>query len=309
MALLAPETRQIADRRFAELGLRLSFGKHIDETDDFGSSRLESRLEDLREAFLDPEIKAVITVIGGFSSNQLLKYLDWEAIAENPKIFCGYSDITVLNNAMWAKTGLVTYYGPHYSSFGQKSGFAYTLKYFQKCLMNDGAFAVLPSESWSDDRWYQDQEHRNFTVNSGWKIINPGSARGTIIGGNLCTFNLLQGSEFFPGLNNDTVLFLEDDDLAGGFSAYEFDRNLQSVINLPQFDSVRGLVVGRFPRSSEMNTEKFCRIVKSKAELRDLPVLAEVDFGHTDPKITFPIGGEVALTALNTEMKLELLKH
>ncbi|PIX68846.1 LD-carboxypeptidase, partial [Candidatus Roizmanbacteria bacterium CG_4_10_14_3_um_filter_39_13] len=127
--LIGEETRQIANKRFEEMGLTLSFGKHINETDDFASSSVESRIEDLHDAFADENVKAILTVIGGFNSNQILKYIDWNLIQKNPKIFCGFSDITVLNNAIYAKIGLATYSGPHYSTFGQKLHFDYSLEY------------------------------------------------------------------------------------------------------------------------------------------------------------------------------------
>src|SRR3989339_1864763 len=133
MAILSEEIKNIANRRFEELGLKLSLGKHVNESDEFNSSLIKSRVDDLHEAFSDKNVKAIITVIGGFNSNQLLRYIDWDLIKNNPKIFCGYSDITALNNSIYAKTGLVTYSGPHYSSFGQELYFDYTLEYFKKC--------------------------------------------------------------------------------------------------------------------------------------------------------------------------------
>src|SRR3989344_421404 len=91
-AILSEETIKIATGRLNELGLKVSFGKHIGEKDEFTSSSIESRLDDLHEAFSDKNVKAILTVIGGFNSNQLLRYLDYGLIKSNPKIFCGYSD-------------------------------------------------------------------------------------------------------------------------------------------------------------------------------------------------------------------------
>ena len=91
-------------------GFQLTFSKHSSETNQFHSSSISSRVEDLHEAFSDPNVKMVITCLGGFNANQLLRHLDYELIANNPKILCGYSDITALLNAIYAKTGLVTYH-------------------------------------------------------------------------------------------------------------------------------------------------------------------------------------------------------
>ncbi len=174
--------------------------------------------------------------------------------------------------------------------------------------MRNDPYTVMPSEDWSDDLWYKEQEKRALIKNGGWKIVNEGIARGTIIGGNLCTFNLLQGTDYFPEIGQ-AILFMEDDEMAGELSDVEFDRNLQSLINLPQFKFVRGIVIGRFQKASKMTMEKISKIIKTKKELDNLPVIAEADFGHTDPKITFPIGGEACLEAAEGKIRLEILKH
>jgi muramoyltetrapeptide carboxypeptidase LdcA involved in peptidoglycan recycling len=82
-----------------------------------------------QQAFEDAHVAAVLTVIAGYNSNQLLRYVDWELIGSHPKVLCGYSDISALQHAMWAKTRLVTYSGPHYSTFGQKLYAEYTVDY------------------------------------------------------------------------------------------------------------------------------------------------------------------------------------
>jgi muramoyltetrapeptide carboxypeptidase len=81
----------VIEARFTELGLRLTYGDHVDERDAFDSSPVTSRLADLRAAFSDPDVAGILTVIGGFNSNELLPYLDWRLIAGNPTVFCGYS--------------------------------------------------------------------------------------------------------------------------------------------------------------------------------------------------------------------------
>ena len=83
-------------------------------------------------------------------------------------------------------------------------------------------------------------------------MINNGVAEGTILGANLCTFNLLQGTEYMPDLKN-SVLFLEDDETS---KQYDFDRNLQSLIHLSAFSGVKGIVIGRFQKASGMTDDK-----------------------------------------------------
>lgn len=298
-------TIKIADERFKELGLKITYGQHINVCDDFFSSPVELRIRDMHDAFLDKNVKGIFTVIGGFNSNQLLKYLDFNLIKQNPKVFCGFSDITALQNAIFAKTNLATYYGPHYLSFGEKHYFDFTLKNFKKCLMEDGEFDVLPSEEWSDDPWYQDQNKRNLIKNSGFIAINKGKAEGVIVGGNLCTLNLLQGTEYFPQLK-DSILFIEDDHEV---SFQTFDRDLQSLIHLPEFDGVKAVVIGRFQKESTVEESLLFKIIKSKQELEKIPVIADVDFGHTSPKITFPIGGLARIEVKEKESSIKIIKH
>lgn len=305
MPWINDELKEIALQRFKELGLKLSFAKHVNEIDNFNSSSIKSRVSDLHDAFADKSIKLIITVIGGFNSNQLLPYLDYDLIKTNPKILCGYSDITALANAIYAKTGLVTYYGPHFFNFGNKKNFDYTFEYFKKCLFYNKPFEIKPSSKWSDDKWANNQENRNFFENDGFWIINKGGSEGKIIGGNQCTFNLLQGTEYMPDIKN-SILFLEDDHET---HIATVDRDLQSIIHQPDFKKVRALIFGRFQIATNMTQELLTQIVKSKKELNKIPVIANVDFGHTSPQITFPIGGTAKIFARNNKVVLKILKH
>lgn len=305
LSIISEKTLAISNKRFEDLGLKLTFGRHVQECDEFNSSPVESRLEDLHEAFSDKNVAAILTSIGGFNSNQLLRFVDYGLIAKNPKIFCGYSDITAIGTAIHARTGLVTYYGPHYSSFGQKLLFDYSLEYFVKCLFNDEPFEVLPSPTWSDDAWYLDQDSRNPINYDGYRIINQGEASGVSVGGNLCTLNLLHGTEFMPVLDG-AIVFVEDDSTTNPVT---FDRDLQSLIHQPGFEGVRGLVFGRFQKKSEMTDNLLDKIIKSKHELDRMPVIANANFGHADPKFTFPIGGEVEVVASSGVTRLTVKKH
>ena len=172
-------------------GFHVSFSKHSREIDDWNSSSIQSRVDDIHEAFLDNNVKAILTAIGGFNVNQILEHIDYEIIRQHPKILCGYSDITALLNAVYAKTGLITYHGAHFSTFGFEIEPAYTQKAFFDCVMNEGYLTLKPS-----------QTAKEYTV------IQQGVCEGTIIGGNLCTLNLLQGTQFMPQA--------DDIDAAGG---------------------------------------------------------------------------------------------
>ena len=88
LSLIGREVRDIANKRFSDLKLKLTFSENVEETDMFNSSTIESRVKDIHTAFGDKNVRAIITVIGGFNSNQLLRYIDWELIKNNRTIFC-----------------------------------------------------------------------------------------------------------------------------------------------------------------------------------------------------------------------------
>lgn len=308
MGIISEATRGIATKRFEEMGLRVTYAKNVDEKDEFASSSIKSRVEDLHEAFADENVKGILTAIGGFNANQILKYLDYDLIRNNPKILCGFSDITALSNAIYAKTGLVTHSGPHFSSFGMLKGLEYTVEYFKKCLMEEGSLIVKPSKEWSNDPWFLDQEKREFITNEGYISINDGEAEGKIIGGNLCTLNLLQGSEYMPSLQ-DPILFIEDDDGFGDNFDVEFDRNLQSLIHLPDFSGVKGIIIGRSEKRVAIPIDRLKKIIKTKKELDGVPVAYGFDFGHTTPTFTFPIGGSGKFSVKDSDIKLKIIEH
>ena len=308
LALISDEVKKAAIDRLEDQGYKVTFSKNCSEKDMFMSSSIKSRVEDIHDAFGDKDVKAILTVVGGFNSNQLLRYLDYDLIKNNPKIICGYSDITALNNAIFAKTGLATYIGTHFSTWGMKKGFDYSLEYFNKCLAINDSYEIYPAIKWSDDSWYLDQENRIFIKNDGPVIINEGEAEGIALGGNLNTLNLLQGTEFMPDIRN-SILFIEDTDQAGDLFSIELDRNLQSLISQPGFDQVKGLVIGRFQRKTDINIEKLRYIISTKKELKDMPIISYMDFGHTSPLFTFPVGGRVRIVARDGKVGLEIITH
>lgn len=306
MSLLGKEQVAYAKERLESYGFKVTFGKHAMEKDAFVSSSVKSRVADLHEAFRDKEVKCVMTVIGGFNSNQLLPCLDYSLIKRNPKALIGYSDITALQNAIYAKTGLVTYSGPHFSTHSMHKGFEPIHDYFKQCLIQDKPFELVSSSKWSDDMFWIDQDKRTFVKNDGYWVINKGKAEGTILGGNLCTYILLQGTPYMPKMKG-CILFLEDDEQEGDLTDLMFDRNLVSVLQ-QQGAGIKGLVIGRFQKKSNITRQRLTEIIRSKKELEGIPVIANADFGHTMPLCTFPIGGYAKISAGKTA-KVEIVKH
>ncbi|MCL5102442.1 MAG: LD-carboxypeptidase [Candidatus Marsarchaeota archaeon] len=305
LAIISDANRKIAIGALKSLGLNVKFSPHADEINEFESSSVKSRVEDLEWAFSDAKIKGVLPAIGGFNSNEMLDHINFGVIKRNPKPICGFSDITALQDSIFARTGIVTYSGPTFSAFAMEKGNEYTIDYFRKCLMSNEPYEILPSKEWSDDHWYRDQENRKFLRNEGPKIINEGSAKGTIIGGNLCTLNLLQGTKYMPSLEG-SILFLEDDSES---KPATFIRDFQSLMHQPGFDEVKGIVIGRFQVESEFPDNLIRKMITDRPELNDIPVIFNADFGHTSPMATFPIGGTAELKADGDNASIKIVEH
>lgn len=293
MALVKGAQREIAEQRLMELGFKVSYGNNVQNHNEFFSSSIEERIEDLHNAFLDPNVKGILTVIGGYNSNQLIKYIDYETIKNHPKIFCGFGDITALNLAFYKKTGLINYSGPHFSTLGTRVGFEYTLSSFLQAVTNDAPYEINPSENWSDDSWHLEEEERTFIEQDSYLVLREGEATGKLIGGNLSTMNLLQGTEYMPSLK-DAILFIEDDEES---HMHSFDRDLQSLLHLPDAEEIKAILIGRFQRTSNITEEALRKIIDSKKELKNIPIIGNVNFGHVSPIATIPIGAMAQVTA------------
>lgn len=302
LSIVSDTNRSAATKRLAGLGLEISFGRFVDDVDLLSSASVEKRLADLHDAFADPSVDGILTAIGGYNVNDLLPHIDWELIAANPKVLCGFSDITALTSAITARTGLITFSGQHYSTFAMEQYFDQSLEWFQTVVMDRGSTSLAASPSWSDDTWYLDQKDRSIRPNEGHWVLADGSGEGTIAGGNLCTLNLLHGTEWMPAIAG-TVLFVEDD-----FESHPavFARDLMSLSHQPDFSSVEALLVGRFQRASKMDRATLAGIVHGLGIPESTPVIGNVDFGHTDPMATIPIGGTAHVRAFGEETTIEV---
>ncbi len=140
------------------------------------------------------------------------------------------------------------------------------------------------------------------------EVINPGMASGKILGGNLGTLQLLRGTPYMPSLEG-AVLFLEEvaNGAGAGVDVFEFERNLQSLTQAPDFGGIQAIVFGRFETSFKMTMEKLRYIIATKPKLENIPIICGADFGHSTPIITFPIGGWCRIrTELNDAIELSI---
>lgn len=294
LEIVTPESRKIASRRLKSLGLKIVLHEGVDT--------IEERVSEIHEAYLNPDIDGLISSIGGYRANQILNDIDWDIVAKNPKPFIGFSDITVVLNAIYAKTRTTAYLGPHFSTFGQVHFDEFTAHSFKNVLMNDQMTRVETSEAWTDDLWFMYQEDRNPIENEGRWHIQDGNFKGIAIGGNLCSMNLLQGTEFWPQVEKP-IAIVEDTSMSNiGF----FDRDLQSLLHAQE---IGGLIIGRFQKGSKITREMIEDSVATKKELVGKPVVANVDIGHTLPIATIPIGGIVDLAVRGKKSYITIVGH
>lgn len=300
MSILDKEIISLAKKTLEDLGFVVTFGKNVYKSQEYyNCATIEDRIEDLHDAFKDKNVKAILTAVGGYNANQILPYIDYDLIKNNPKILCGLSDITALQNAILKKAGLITFSGVHFINFGMKYGFDMSLECFKQMFLTDDNEINLPvSTKFSSDKWFSCQDNRTFYNNDGLVPINKGSAKGTIIGGNLCTLNLLQGTSYMPTANN-YILFIEDTSNLSDEYMLNFDRNFNSLIQTIDINKIKGIVVGRSELDADMSYEKWKMIFNSNSLLKEIPIIINADFGHTTPSFIFPIGGNCEMESSN----------
>ena len=263
------------------------------------SDSAENRAKDIMEAFKDKEVKAIISTIGGNTSHQTWEYLDFNTIRKNPKILCGYSDITSLHLALYSKCGLVGFYGPAViTQFGEHPNpDKYTLDYFFKAVTGKIG-EVKPSKEWSDDKeinWINKddlKQRRKFKRNYGYEWLKSGSAEGKILGGCLPVIKHLAGTKYWPDFKNKILLLEtpEGDDYRKGENLANIDSALGDLRNLNVFKGVKGLVFGRGFGYSDEEIKKLKEIILYNVRDYNFPILYNADIGHSDPMITIPLG-------------------
>jgi len=284
------------------LGLRVEISPYAYWRYGHTAGPAEERAGVLMGAFEDPGVDGVMAVWGGFNSNDLIEYLDYRTIRMHPKVFIGYSDITILNTVFYVKAGLVSFHGPAFVTMTHPFLMDYEVEEFRRIIMDgEGPHTVRASPSFIDDPYYYRHPERlpEERQNPGWDVIKPGTAEGRLIGGNLGTFLALAGTEYWPDLEG-AMLFVEDDEEESTASVARYFRQLRHI---GVFDKVAGLMIGRFPQVVGFKEEDSLRmIVKKCTQGYDFPIVAEMDFGHTNPIMTIPVGIKARLDAEKKEL-------
>jgi len=264
----------------------------------------QARADDLMQAFLDPSIKAIISTIGGDDSIRLLPYLDLDIIRANPKIFIGYSDTTISHMACF-KADLVSFYGPAImAGFGENGGlFPYMVDSVRKTLFSSEAIGrVSPNQDgwtvevldWADAG--NQNQKRQLNPSGEWRFLQgQGVHRGPLIGGCFSILDWLRGSEFWPDSKTwqGAILFLETAEDAPTPEVVKYGLRTYAALGILQ--QLSGILFGRpggqiDPQTFSAYDDVLRLVVAEEEGLVDLPIITNMDFGHTDPMFVLPYG-------------------
>jgi muramoyltetrapeptide carboxypeptidase len=193
--------------------------------------------------------------------------LDYDLIANNPKVFIGFSDITALLTVLFARCGLVTFHGPVVTSLADAHEL--TVSSLFQTITSDGKLEIEVSNGIT---------------------MSPGTGSGILAGGNLATLCHLAGTPFAPDFA-DNILFLED----RAEAPYKIDRMLTQMKLADCFEGLAGLVLGSFEECGPV--EEIIKIIKDIFGDYQIPIVAGLDAGHGNTNLTLPIGIEATLDA------------
>jgi len=272
------------------LGFEVVVGSQV-MAGDPGKRTAQNRADELNGFLRDQTVRAVIAAIGGDTTNAVLPLVDYAALRRDPKIICGYSDITALLLACHQLAGMVTFHGPtllpEIAEFPAAQ--PYTLHYLKWAVGRARPVGRLtPAEAWTDEflLWdHHDDRPRAMRQSGGWRWLSGGSASGPLLGGNLETVSALAGTRYFPDFAG-AVVFLE----TASDNIDLIERSMTHLGMLGVFTAASAVLLGRPFRAEAEFGNQLSELLLHHIAGRPIPVAADVDLGHTDPMLTLPIG-------------------
>lgn len=261
-------------------GFKVKFSKNIFSNTNGYSATAKEKAEDLNDMFSDKDVKMIWCAKGGANSNSMFEYIDYDIIKNNPKIICGYSDITSIANIINAKTGLVTFSATNFKTIATDEtdfSFKEALKRFV-------------------------EENRELGKASDYTVIKDGMAEGELIGGNLSLTKELVCGKYNIDFT-DKILFIEE------FGLESFPELVSNYLYYMKqnevFDKIKGLWIGSYNHESNVKLEKIVLDVLENEY--NFPIIKSENFGHIENKIAIPIGAKARIDT-TTVNKIELLE-
>lgn len=258
-------------------GFKVKYSKNIFSNTNGYSATAREKAEDINAMFADKEVKMIWCAKGGNNSNSTFEYLDYELIKKNPKIICGYSDITSITNMITEKTGLVTFSGTNFKTIAtDETDFSYkqALSRFVDGSLEFGS------------------------ENEEYITIKKGNAEGELIGGNLSLTRGMVAGKYSLDFT-DKILFLEE--LGFETTPEATSNNLYYMKQNGVFEKIKGLWIGNYEHESGISLEKIIMDVLD-GEYK-FPIIKSNNFGHIERKTVIPIGTKAKI---NTEEKIKI---
>lgn len=264
-----------------KLGFKVKFSKNLFSNTNGYSATAKEKAEDINSMFADKEVKMIWCAKGGNNSNSVFEYLDYDLIKNNPKIICGYSDITSLTNMITAKTGLVTFSGTNFKTISTDET-DYSLKEALKRFV-DGSLELGKEET-------------------GYVTIQEGITEGELIGGNLfLTRGMVEGKYSIDF--TDKILFLEE--LGVETEPAIINNFLYYMKQNGVFSKIKGLWLGNYEHESEIALEKI--VMDVLGDEYKFPIVKSNNFGHCETKTVIPIGTKARIDT-NEDEKVKLVE-
>ncbi|MDP2571728.1 LD-carboxypeptidase [Vibrio penaeicida] len=305
--VFAPERFERAKKYLSEKGYVLVEGRLTGQSDSYRSGSIQERADELNALIRDPEVRCIMSTIGGNNSNSLLPYIDYDALLNDPKIIIGYSDVTALLLGIYTKTGLVTYYGPALvASFGEFPPLVdETYASFTQLLRG---FTGLPyvydmPPSWTDARidWKTQCEAKPVNPNE-WQFLGNGVVTGRVIGGNLNTMAGIWGSPYMPIIKQGDILLIEDS--LKGIETIE--RSFAHLKVCGVFDRISAIILGKHELFDDKGTGRSpLDVLKEVLSEQPVPILNGFDSCHTHPMLVTPIGVEMSIDFDKETLQIE----
>lgn len=274
---LKPGVIRDAIARLTKYGFKIKPGRFLREHTGYLAGSDEQRAADINAAFADREVKGIFCLRGGYGSCRILPLLDYAAIRANPKVFLGYSDITVMHLAMLLKSGLVTFHGSNASSAFEPVNLASC----EKILLS------RHSQRTPVTLFERSRAHKAI------KTVVPGRAKGRLIGGNFICLLRLIGTPWQPDFRG-AILFLEDT----GEKAYRIDGMFAHLRLAGLLEQIGGLVLGQFDYDTDKREQtRIAEVLPREAKRIGVPCVMGAPIGHFAGQVVLPQGVAAELDA------------
>ncbi|OFI01523.1 putative murein peptide carboxypeptidase [Clostridium acetireducens DSM 10703] len=260
------------------LGFYVKEGVHIYDKYGYLAGKDKDRANDIMNMFQDDSITMILCTRGGYGSMRILPYINFEIIKNNPKIFAGFSDITVLLNSIYSKCNLITFHSPMLTSNLKDS---YTLNNFLNTIM---------------------KRNNPYTLNGKMDFINTGIAEGILVGGNLSLICSTLGTNYSIDTKNK-ILFIEE----VGEEPYKIDRMLTQLLLSGKLQKCNGFILGQFNKCSLSNYSRSLtlqQVIKDRLLFLNKPTVINFMSGHSYPNLTLPIGSKIKINCNTNKIKV-----